>query len=88
MTIAFENGILQETMAVCLQRAGQKVKFIIKYILNSDADGESNADAADVKVVEDSKCSDWAKPAARTIQCARYDQHGKGFSQRFSYSHI
>ena len=66
-------------MAVCLQRAGQKVKFIIKYILNSDADGESNADAADVKVVEDSKCSEWVKPAARTIQCARYDQHDKGY---------
>ena len=41
---------------------------------DDDDDDVDNDDGAIAQVVEESKCSDWEKPRARTTQCARWDQ--------------
>ena len=41
---------------------------------DDDDDDDVDDDGCIAQVVEESKCSDWEKPQARTTQCARWDQ--------------
>ena len=41
---------------------------------DDDDDDVDDDDECIAQVVEDSKCSDWEKPRARTTQCARWDE--------------
>ena len=41
---------------------------------DDDDDDDVDDDGCIAQVVEESKCSDWEKPRARTIQCARWDK--------------
>ena len=41
---------------------------------DDDDDDDDDYDGCIAQVVEESKCSDWEKPRARTTQCARWDQ--------------
>ena len=41
---------------------------------DDDDDDDVDDDGCIAQVVEESKCSDWEKPRARTTQCARWDQ--------------
>ena len=52
------------------------VTMIVVVICNhgDDDDDDDDDDGCISQVVEESKCSDWEKPQARTIQCARWDQ--------------
>ena len=40
---------------------------------DDDDDDDVDDDGCIAQVVEESKCSDWEKPRARTTQCARWD---------------
>ena len=41
---------------------------------DDDDDDDNDDDGCIAQVVEESKCSDWEKPRARTTQCARWDE--------------
>ena len=41
---------------------------------DDDDDDDVDDDGCIAQVVEESKCSDWEKPRARTTQCARWDE--------------
>ena len=54
------------------------VTMVVVVICNHGDDDDDDDDVDDdgciAQVVEESKCSDWEKPRARTIQCARWDK--------------
>ena len=50
------------------------VTMMVVVICDDGDDDDDDDDGCIAQVVEESKCSDWEKPRARTTQCARWDQ--------------
>ena len=48
--------------------------MMVVVICDDDDDDDDDDDGCIAQVVEESKCSDWEKPRARTTQCARWDE--------------
>ena len=48
--------------------------MMVVVICDDDDDDDDDDDGCIAQVVEESKCSDWEKPRARTTHCARWDQ--------------